>query len=416
MKSGAVRIDQGVILIGGRGTRLESLTQGLAKPMVEVGGRPFVEHVISHLARFGVRNVTLLAGHQGALPRERYHKRRLFGADVSVIVEPEPLGTGGALRFAGEQLDETFLLSNGDTFFDADLLPFIRLSQRPEWQAAMLLRRIDDPTRYGTVELDAQSAVRVFREKSADAAVTDRLVNAGTYLIRRDAILAKVHRTPCSLENELFPRLATTGALYGLEAEGYFIDIGIPESLEAARRDLVNRRHRPAAFLDRDGVLNVDKGYTHRTHQLEWIEGAVKTIRNLNEGGYYVFVVTNQSGIARGYYDETAVAKFHSQMQDELMAAGAHIDAFYYCPHHPEGAIKEFAIRCSCRKPGTGLLQQAANDWYIDIGRSFMIGDKGSDLAAATSFQIPGIMFDRRTDSLSDLATQAMIRSNQQRG
>lgn len=398
-----MRIDQGVILIGGQGTRLGALTQSLAKPMLDVAGRPFVEHVISHLARFGVSKVILLAGHQGALPRERYDGRRLFGVELSVLIEPEPFGTAGALRFAANHLNEIFFLTNGDTFFDADLLPLILLAENPEWKAAMLLRRIDDATRYGTVELDSRGAVRAFREKSQGRTPANALVNAGTYLMRRDAILGMIAQTPCSLENDLFPRLAAAGALCGLEATGYFIDIGIPDSLESARRELPMRRTRPTAFLDRDGVLNVDHGYTHRIETLEWIDGAPAAIRMLNRAGFYVFVVSNQAGVARGYYNEDAVRQFHNHMQEKLMQADAHVDAFYYCPHHPDGTVKEFAIQCDCRKPGTGLLEQAARDWTVDRGRSFLIGDKDSDLAAAAAFHIRGIRFDARAGSLSDL-------------
>lgn len=160
---------------------------------------------------------------------------------------------------------------------------------------------------------------------------------------------------------------------------------------------------RPAAFLDRDGVLNVDRGYAHRPDQLEWISGAPEAVRLLNEAGYYVFVITNQSGVARGYYGETDVRQFHAHMRDALRAHGARIDAFYYCPHHPEGVIKELAIRCRCRKPGPGMLEQAARDWPIDLNRSFLIGDKDDDLAAANSFHIHGIKFDAQTGSLVDL-------------
>ena len=151
---------------------------------------------------------------------------------------------------------------------------------------------------------------------------------------------------------------------------------------------------KPAAFLDRDGVLNVDHGYVHAVDRLEWIAGAPLAVRLLNEAGYYVFVVTNQSGIARGLYDETAVNNLHAHMQDALMAQGAHIDAFYYCPHHPEGKIKELAVRCICRKPGTGMLQQAAREWQIKLEDSFLIGDKDGDMAAAAAFNIRGIRFD----------------------
>lgn len=160
---------------------------------------------------------------------------------------------------------------------------------------------------------------------------------------------------------------------------------------------------RPAAFLDRDGVLNIDHGYAHRPEQLEWVAGAPRAVQLLNEAGYLVFVVTNQAGVARGLYDEAAITRFHAHMQDALAVCGAHIDAFYYCPHHPEGVIKELAVRCLCRKPGTGMLEQAAREWPIDPSRSFMIGDRDSDMAAAAAFNIRGIKFNPATDSLSDV-------------
>jgi D-glycero-D-manno-heptose 1,7-bisphosphate phosphatase len=160
---------------------------------------------------------------------------------------------------------------------------------------------------------------------------------------------------------------------------------------------------RPAAFLDRDGVLNVDHGFVHKPEQLEWIEGAPEAVRLLNSAGYYVLVVTNQSGIARGYFDEAAVKLFHARMQDSLKAHGAHIDAFYYCPHHPEGTVKSFAVTCRCRKPGTGLLEQATGEWPVEIDASFLIGDRDDDMAAAAAFGIRGIKFNSSKEFLPDL-------------
>jgi D-glycero-D-manno-heptose 1,7-bisphosphate phosphatase len=169
---------------------------------------------------------------------------------------------------------------------------------------------------------------------------------------------------------------------------------------------------RPAAFLDRDGVLNVDHGYAHRPEQLEWVDGAAEAVRLLNEAGYYVLVVTNQSGIARGFFDEAAVKSFHAHMLDGLSAHGAHIDAFYYCPHHPEGTIKPLAVRCRCRKPAPGMLEQAAREWPIDIGASFLIGDRDDDMAAAAAFNIRGVKFSPQTDSLVDVVRQELAKSS----
>jgi D-glycero-D-manno-heptose 1,7-bisphosphate phosphatase len=163
------------------------------------------------------------------------------------------------------------------------------------------------------------------------------------------------------------------------------------------------RNQRPAAFLDRDGVLNVDHGYAHRPDQIEWVAGGPQAVRLLNEAGYIVIVVTNQAGVARGLYDEAAIHHLHAHMQDVLLTQGARIDAFYYCPHHPEGTVKEFAVACVCRKPGAGMLEQAARDWPIDIRRSFLIGDKETDMQAAAAFKIRGIKFDSAINSLPNL-------------
>jgi len=160
---------------------------------------------------------------------------------------------------------------------------------------------------------------------------------------------------------------------------------------------------KPAAFLDRDGVLNVDHGYVHAIDRLDWIDGAPQAVRLLNEAGYYVFVVTNQSGIARGIYDEASVAAFHAHMQEVLIAQGAHVDAFYYCPHHPEGTVAPFAIDCLCRKPGAGMLEQAAREWPIDRSGSFLIGDRDGDMEAAAAFKIRGVKFDWTKDALLDV-------------
>src|SRR5665213_1882975 len=181
------------------------------------------------------------------------------------------------------------------------------------------------------------------------------------------------------------------------------------QSLDDARTESLARPKQPAAFLDRDGVLNVDRGYAHKPDDIEMVLGAATAVRLLNEAGYYVFVVTNQSGVARGFYSEAAIDQVHMHMQDILKAEGAHIDAFYYCPHHPEGSVKEFAIQCRCRKPGPGMLEQAALDWPIDLGRSFLIGDRDLDLAAAAAFQIRGVKFDAQADMLVDLVRKQLV-------
>ncbi|SFM05390.1 D-glycero-alpha-D-manno-heptose-1,7-bisphosphate 7-phosphatase [Pelosinus propionicus] len=151
---------------------------------------------------------------------------------------------------------------------------------------------------------------------------------------------------------------------------------------------------KPAVFFDRDGVLNVDHGYTFRKQDLEWMAGAVQTIRFFNENNYQVFVITNQSGIARGYYTEDDVMLFHEFMNNELHKKGAHIDAFYYCPHHLDGTVPKYQKACTCRKPAPGMIRRACQVWSVDIENSFVIGDRSSDMEAAESAGMRGFLFE----------------------
>jgi len=153
------------------------------------------------------------------------------------------------------------------------------------------------------------------------------------------------------------------------------------------------RQQRQAVFFDRDGVLNVDHGYIYCQQDFEWMPGAIEAIRFLNDHNYQVFVITNQSGIARGFYKEEDVQLLHQFMNEELQKQGAHIDAFYYCPHHVDGTVAKYQTSCACRKPKPGMIHRALEEWAVDSKHSFIIGDKPSDVEAAKAAGIPGYLF-----------------------
>ncbi len=151
---------------------------------------------------------------------------------------------------------------------------------------------------------------------------------------------------------------------------------------------------KPAVFFDRDGVLNVEKNYLYKTEDFVWQPGAREAIQLLNGLGYFVFVVTNQSGVARGFYTEADVKLLHDFMQQQLAECGAKVDAFYYCPHHPAATVQEYKLNCTCRKPESGMLLQAFAEYPVDKQKSFLIGDKQSDLQAAENAGIKGYLYE----------------------
>jgi len=149
---------------------------------------------------------------------------------------------------------------------------------------------------------------------------------------------------------------------------------------------------RPAVFLDRDGTINEQMGYINHPSRFVLLPRAAEAIRVLNESGFTSVVVSNQSGVARGYFPLELVHEVHGLMKKFLSQEGARLDGIFFCPHHPQGVIAEYAISCACRKPGTGLIEQAKKQLDIDMSRSYVIGDRCQDLEMARRAGLEGVL------------------------
>lgn len=390
---------QAVILCGGLGTRLGELTANTPKPLLPVSGTPFLDILIQEIVRYGFREVLLLAGRYGEKIQTQYQDKTMFGAHVRVMIEPEPLGTGGALRFALDALDPEFLLANGDSWIDADLTQFSR-AWKEKWDdgsevlAQILLHPVENPKRFGAIE-SRDGRVVAFHEKDSRVGRGPQLINAGIYILRRESIVDVPPARVVSLEHNILPGLVARGQVLCASAgeNRYFVDIGVPDSYRSAQIDLPRARQKPAIFFDRDDTLNRDIGHTHRIEDLHWMPDAREAVAYANAKGVYVFVVTNQAGVAKGFYPESAIVQFHDAMQASLFEIGGHIDAFEWCPHHPEGVVAEYRRQCERRKPGTAMLADLMAAWPVDLSRSLMIGDAESDMKAASAAGIKGMRY-----------------------
>ncbi|MBT3959889.1 MAG: NTP transferase domain-containing protein [Gemmatimonadales bacterium] len=222
-------VTQAVVLVGGKGTRLGGLTSETPKPLLDVGGRPFLEWVLARLGRQGIDRVVLTAGYRVEALRAWLHGATL-DIEVDVFVEDEPLGTGGAFPAMVDRLDDRFFALNGDTLFDVDLGDLTLAAG--EGECAVALRQVEDTARYGRVRQDG-SRVTTFAEKASGG---PGWINGGVYLLQRDVVATLPQ--PASLEDGLLPALARDRALVGVRSNGFFIDIGVPESYAAAQRSV----------------------------------------------------------------------------------------------------------------------------------------------------------------------------------
>lgn len=369
-------LTQALILMAGRSAPTGALPT--------FGGRPFLEDVVCNLRRFGINEIVFGLGPGAAPVADHFGDGSRFGLRIGSVVAPAPLGSGGLARLAGERLAEAFLVLDGNTLFDINVLDLALA--RGDALAALALRHDAGPASRRTVTVSGGRIVG-FQERPGPG-----LMPAGVCAMARTALDA-LPDAPSSLERDLFPRLAAQGSLVGRTYDGFRLDLGEPGALERAGEALSRWRCKPAVFLDRDGVLNVDHGYVATPERWEWIPGARDAVKWCNDHGYLVVVVTNQSGIGRGYYEEAQFFHLMRWVNDQLRAMGGHIDAVYHCPHHPEAVVSRFRRACDCRKPGPGLIDRAVAEWDIDLGRSVMIGDCPRDMEAAAARGLPGYLF-----------------------
>ncbi|PVM89162.1 HAD-IIIA family hydrolase [Caulobacter endophyticus] len=377
-------IRQAVVLVGGLGTRLGALTKETPKPLLPVGGRPFLHYLIEEVLRHGVQEILLLAGFRA----EKLSEISALYPQVRLIVESSPLGTGGALRNAAEFLDERFFFLNGDSLFDVNLWDLASISSGAT--ATLALRKVPDVSRYGPVALEGE-VVTAFGESTG--AVGEGVINGGVAVLSRDVLADFPQAEQVSIERDVYPRLASEGRMKGRAYDRPFIDIGVPDDFERSQAYIPALVRRGAVIFDRDGVINAEVNYAHRPDQIEWVPGALDAIKAVNDAGLYAFVATNQAGVAHGYYGEADVTALHDWMNAQFQARGAHIDAFAYSPYHPEGAVEAYRKLTECRKPGAGMLLKLMDAFGVDRERTIFVGDRETDMAAARAAGVEGVLF-----------------------
>ena len=382
-----------VILAGGKGTRLGILAATVPKPMVKICGRPILEYQVELLKRHGITDITIITGHLGDVIENHFRDGSHHGVHLSYFRETVPLGTTGGIREIGDRLTSDFMVLYGDVMVDMDLERLVRFHRTRGGMATLVLHPNDHPLDSDLVELDAHGRVLRFHAKPHDPpAYYHNMVNAALYVLSPDILPLIPRGRKADFGKDIFPLAVETGTVYGYVTGEYLKDVGTPERVEEVTRDCrsgkirrLNRRNgRRAVFLDRDGVLLRKVPYLHTPDEVELYPFTGEALREINGTELLAVLVTNQPVVARGMCTMEELDDIHKKMEWLLGSEGAKLDGIYVCPHHPHagypGEVSELKISCSCRKPETGMIDRAAEDFNIERPGSYMVGDSFRDI------------------------------------
>lgn len=399
---------QAVILAGGKGTRLAERLNGRPKPLIDVCGVPLLERQVRTLVEHGVDDVVVLVNH-AADQIEAFFAERDFGCTVTLVDDGEPRGTAGATLACLDKLRDCFLVVYGDTLFDIDIAHMVAAHEASGADATLLLHPNDHPADSDLVEIDGAGRItRLHSYPHPAGADLRNLVNAAFYVIERRALENwAVPGWTGDFAKDLFPQMVAAGALlHGYVSFEYIKDLGTPKRLDKVERHLregvvarASRSQKQAAvFVDRDGTLNTLRGYVRAPDELELIPGTAAAVRRLNAAEYRVVLVTNQPVLARGDVTEVGMEAIQARLETLLGEEGGYLDAVHLCPHHPDsgfpGEVPALKMVCRCRKPATGLFEDAAEALNIDFERSWMVGDSTADIKAAQNLGLRAILVE----------------------
>lgn len=390
---------QAMIMAGGKGTRLASITKNVPKPMVPINGKPLLEWQIENLKESGIDNVILVVGYLGNVIRDHFGNGEKFGVKISYYNEEIPLGTAGALAELRDRMEENFILLFGDLYVNVDFSKFMQFHTEKDALVTLFAHPNSHPYDSDIVVADKDGRVIDWSYKNTERSHDyPNLTNAGLYVMNRriaDVVRAtqeKNNNKKVDLEKDVITKQIDAEKIFAYHSTEYVKDIGTPERLQKAEQDIKKdipekrnlKNKQKAIFLDRDGTINQYVGFLRFVDQMQLEPTAADAIRLINESEYLAIVITNQPVIARGEVSFQELDAIHNRMYTLLGKEGAYVDGLYFCPHHPdkgfEGEVPELKIDCDCRKPKIGMIQKAVENFNIDLSNSWFIGDTNIDV------------------------------------
>ena len=368
-----------VFLAGGKGRRISNYTKKRAKPLIKFNKIPFLQYLLNHYSKYSFQNIYILTGYKG-YQFNIYNNKITNLIPIKCIKEKEPLGTGGALFQLKKKIKNNFILVNSDSFIDVDLNFLLKEKFKKNEIGRMTL--IKNKNYFSNKKL---SSLKLYKNSLVD--YNGNLMNAGIYYFKKE-IFKYFYKKKFSLENDLLPILINKKKITGNKIDKYFIDIGTYKNLYDAQKSFVSVFNKPSVFLDRDGVINVDKGYVHKMKDFSLRKNVLSALKLLNKKKINIFIITNQAGIAKGHFTEDTFLKFQRNVKTYFEKKNIFINDIEYCPYHPKAKILKYKKNSNFRKPGNLMIEKIKKKWGINPKKSYMIGDQKSDLMASKKSNI----------------------------
>ena len=368
-----------VILAGGKGTRIKALLGGYPKPMLKFNNKHFIRYIINNASKYNFKRIIILCGFRHKILFKKFHKKIINLTKIICVREKKLLGTAGALSNLTALKVKDFVLVNGDTMFDINIDKLISSRSKKKIGVVALTKNKNQKSKkLNNLDL---------KKKLICVNASSQLMNGGVYLFKKK-IFSYIRKQNSSLENDLLPKLIKQKKINGIFFDDFFIDIGSRHYLKLANKKLKNQFERPAVFLDRDGVINYDYGYVHKIKNFKFRPGVINGLKYLQNKKYYLFIVTNQAGIAKKKFKERDFFKLHEEINKKLKKFNIFFNDIQYSPFHPKAKIKKYRRNSLMRKPGNKMINNIMSNWDLKYRKSFMIGDKITDKLAAKKSKI----------------------------
>lgn len=366
-----------VIIVGGRGKRLDPVTCNVPKPLVRILDKPFLYYLVKQLFNSGVRKVIILAGYLGSQFEDFIQKysHKFKGLEFIIKISDPDFDTGKRLIDSMEILDDRFIFLYGDNYVPFQLKEYIEKYERDFDNSFVLLYKNDDNYSTSNISIGRDNLILNYGKEKNELT---NFVEIGYFIINKEILHDVIDRKSTNFGRDIFSKLIQKGKIYGEVIAQRYYTVGTMERLNLTRLFFSNRKF---IFIDRDGVLNekAPKGsYIKDLDSFKWKKGALSGLKLLKKNNYQIVLITNQAGIGRGVFTINQLEKIHQKMCQDARNYGADIEYIYYCPHHWED-------NCNCRKPKPGMLLKAQKDLHIDLMNTYFIGDDLRDGEAAKS-------------------------------